>query len=442
MFIGHKIENPQTVCLYIDPQLEEFSSEIGTPEQGKKLHLNESIRMYLNEKVPTLNPNIVKVMMGTMVIATITLVGGHHSSKVEAASNNQASTQTQTTHTVANGDTLYGIAKQYNLTVSQVKQLNHLTGDMIYPGQTLVISEAKPPQTTATYTVTRGDTLYSIANSYNMSVDQIKQLNNLTSNTIHVGQTLQVIGTAPQTTQIQDNTYTVQPGDSLYSIAQRANTTVDQIMKNNNLTSSMLYVGQTLQLGNTATAPQQNVASATYTVKAGDTLYGLARTYNMSVTELKNINNLTTNTLSIGQVLKVSGTAQAEQGTQNREQVLQDLVNDSYNFVGIPYLWGGTTTAGFDCSGFVSFMHGRHGIDIPRTTSAGYYTMGTSVSKANLQQGDLVFFAVNDTGRISHVGFYVGNNKFISATSSKGIDVVSMDNTYWSKYYVGAKRVY
>lgn len=442
MFIGHKIENPKTVCLYIDPQLEEFSSEIGTPEQGKKLHLNESIRMYLNEKVPTLNPNIVKVMMGTMVIATITLVGGHHSSKVEAASNNQTSTQAQKTHTVANGDTLYGIAKQYNLTVSQVKQLNHLTGDMIYPGQTLVISEAKPPQTTATYTVTRGDTLYSIANSYNMSVDQIKQLNNLTSNTIHVGQTLQVIGTAPQTTQIQNNTYTVQPGDSLYSIAQRANTTVDQIMKNNNLTSSMLYVGQTLQLGNTTTTPQQNVASATYNVKAGDTLYGIARTYNMSVTELKNINNLTTNTLSIGQVLKVSGTAQAEQGTQNRDEVLQDLVNDSYNFVGIPYLWGGTTTAGFDCSGFVSFMHARHGIDIPRTTSAGYYTMGTSVSKANLQQGDLVFFAVNDTGRISHVGFYVGNNKFISATSSKGIDVVSMDNTYWSKYYVGAKRVY
>src|SRR5690606_8684440 len=105
MFLGHKIENPQTVCLYIDPQLEEFSSEIGTPEHGKKLHLNESIRTYLKEKVPTLNPSIVKVMMGTMVIATITLVGGHHSSKVEAASNSQTSSQTQSTHTVANGET-------------------------------------------------------------------------------------------------------------------------------------------------------------------------------------------------------------------------------------------------------------------------------------------------------------------------------------------------
>ncbi len=438
MFIGHKIENPQTIYLYIDPGLQEFSSELGMQEQGKKLYFNESIRIYLKEKVPTINPNIVKVMMGTIVIATVSLVGGHHSSTAEAASNDQASTQTKANHTVASGDTLYGIAKQYNLSISEIKQLNHLTGDMIYPGQTLVVSEAPPPKTTATYTVTRGDTLYSIANSYNMSVDQLKQLNNLTSNTIQVGQTLKIIGTAPKSAQIQALTYTVQPGDSLYSIAQRANTTVDQIMKNNHLTSSMIYVGQTLQLGSTQVAPSQNVAGATYTVKAGDTLYGIARTYNMSVTELKNNNNLTSDTLSIGQVLKVTKNAQAE---SNREQVLKDLVSDSFHFIGIPYRWGGTTTAGFDCSGFVSFMHNKHGINIPRNTSAGYYTMGTSVSKSNLQPGDLVFFAVNNTGQVSHVGFYVGNNEFISATTSKGIAVVSMDNSYWSKYYVGAKRV-
>lgn len=436
MFIGHKIENQKTIRLYIDPHLPEFSSELGTPEHGKKLHFNESIRLYLKEKVPNLNPNFVKVMMGTMVIATVTLAGGNQSSKVEAASNNQTSVQTN--HTVASGDTLFGIAKQYNLSVSQLKQLNHLTGDMIYPGQTLVISTAEPPKNTATYTVTPGDTLYSIANSYNMSVDQLKQLNNLTTNTIQVGQTLQVIGTAPESTQITGVTYTVQPGDSLYSIAERANLTVNQLMKLNNLASTMIYVGQTLNLADT---PQQNVAGATYTVKEGDTLYRIAQNHNMSVTELKNMNNLSSNSLSIGQVIKVSGNTKTE-SVKNREQVLQDLVNDSYNFIGIPYLWGGTTTVGFDCSGFVSFMHARHGIDIPRNTSAGYFTMGTPVAKTNLEPGDLVFFAVNNTGRISHVGFYVGNNNFISATSSKGINVVSMDNSYWSKYYVGAKRVY
>ncbi|WP_449537400.1 LysM peptidoglycan-binding domain-containing protein [Ferdinandcohnia sp. Marseille-Q9671] len=442
MFIGHKIENNQTITLFIDPQLHEFSSELGEQDHGKKLHLNESIRMYLKEKVPNLHPNVVKVVLGSIVIASVSLVGGHNTSSVEAASNSQVDNQTRVTHTVVNGDTLYGLARQYNLTVPQLKQLNHLTGDMIYPGQTLVVSETVPEKTTSSYTVNRGDTLYSIANAYNMSVDQLKQLNNLTSNTLQVGESLQVLGPVQQSTQVQGQTYVVQAGDSLYSIAQRSNTTVDQIMKNNNLSSATIYVGQTLKLGETTISPGQNVAGATYTVKAGDTLYGIARATNMSVTELKSLNNLTTNTLAIGQVLKVNGNSQTESGVQNREQVLQALVQDSFNFVGVPYRWGGTTTAGFDCSGFVSFMHSRHGIDIPRTTSASYYNMGTPVSKANLQPGDLVFFAVNDTGRISHVGFYVGNNEFISATSSKGIDVVSMDNSYWSKYYVGAKRVY
>jgi cell wall-associated NlpC family hydrolase len=68
--------------------------------------------------------------------------------------------------------------------------------------------------------------------------------------------------------------------------------------------------------------------------------------------------------------------------------------------------------------------------------------MGKAVSKDKLQPGDLVFFDVNHTGKISHVGFYTGNNNYISATSSKGIAVNSLDSTYWSKYYVGAKRVY
>ena len=68
MFLGHKIENPETIILYIDPQLEEFSSELGTHERGKKLHLNEGIRIYLKEKAPNLNPNFVKVVMHASLV--------------------------------------------------------------------------------------------------------------------------------------------------------------------------------------------------------------------------------------------------------------------------------------------------------------------------------------------------------------------------------------
>src|SRR5690606_31469151 len=110
------------------------------------------------------------------------------------------------------------------------------------------------------------------------------------------------------------------------------------------------------------------------------------------------------------QTLKLSGQEMTKESTQqSKDEVMNALIKDSYNYIGVPYKWGGTTPAGFDCSGFVSFMFSQHGIDIPRVTSGDYYKMGTTVSKNSLQPGDLVFFAVNSPSTISHVGFYVGN---------------------------------
>lgn len=116
-----------------------------------------------------------------------------------------------------------------------------------------------------------------------------------------------------------------------------------------------------------------------------------------------------------------------------------DIVNYSKQFLGIKYLYGGTTTSGFDCSGYTQYVYKNAGITLSRT-AATQYREGVSVSKSNLQAGDLVFF--NNLGYTSHVGIYVGNNQFISATSSKGIAIVSInDPYYWGKYYIGAKRI-
>ncbi|PRO66292.1 NlpC/P60 family protein [Alkalicoccus urumqiensis] len=106
--------------------------------------------------------------------------------------------------------------------------------------------------------------------------------------------------------------------------------------------------------------------------------------------------------------------------------------------LGTPYRWGGTTTSGFDCSGFTGYAFAKAGIDLPRT-AAQQYQVGTPVSRSNLQPGDLVFF--NTRGGISHNGIYIGGNKFIHSSSSKGVSIASLGNVYWSPRYVGAKRV-
>lgn len=116
------------------------------------------------------------------------------------------------------------------------------------------------------------------------------------------------------------------------------------------------------------------------------------------------------------------------------------LIATASKYKGIKYVYGGTTTSGFDCSGYTQYVFKQLGISIPRT-SGGQYSQGTPVAKANLQVGDLVFFNTSGSG-VSHVGIYVGSQKFIHASTSKGVVVTSInDPYYWGKRYIGARRV-
>lgn len=198
-------------------------------------------------------------------------------------------------YTVKSGDSLWSISKKYGITVDELKQANNLTSNLLSIGQNLLIPTKESEATTNEYIVQKGDTLYGIANKFNTTVDNLKSINNLTTDSLSIGQVLKLPSTTAST-----NTYTVKAGDTLYGIANKYNTTVDTLKSLNNLTSNTLSIGQVLKLpGSSATSTD------TYTVKSGDTLYAIANKYNTTVDALKSLNNLTSNTLSIGQTLKI-----------------------------------------------------------------------------------------------------------------------------------------
>ncbi len=203
-----------------------------------------------------------------------------------------------TSYIVKSGDSLWSIANRYNTTVSAIKNMNNLTSDSLSVGQVLQIPSGTSSNTGTTYTVTSGDSLWSIANRYNTTVDAIKSANNLTSNTLSIGQVLRIpSGTSSNT----GTTYTVASGDSLWSIANRYNTTVDAIKSANNLTSNTLSIGQVLRI---PSGTSSNTGT-TYTVVSGDSLWSIANRYNTTVDAIKQASGIVSNNLSIGQVLTI-----------------------------------------------------------------------------------------------------------------------------------------
>lgn len=229
-------------------------------------------------------------------------------------------TNSTNNYIVKNGDTLYGISNQFGVSVTDLAALNNIVGSTLKVGQILKIptNQGTNPSAMFIYTVKKGDSLYSIAKKYETTVQKIIDLNYLKTPNLSIGQQLRI----PENYSTKDVempnyvSYTVKKGDSLYSIARQYNTTVDQIMKDNALTNNNLSLGQNLKIrvpkesditieeciGTPYTPPTTDI---TYIVKKGDSLYSIAQKYNTSVDNIKRKNNLTTNNLSIGQTLKI-----------------------------------------------------------------------------------------------------------------------------------------
>lgn len=258
---------------------------------------------------------------------------------------------------------------------------------------------------------------------------------------------------------------TVQAGDTVYSLSRRAGLSMEEFMNLNRLSSPDLKLGQEVILR------QQPI----HTVQAGDTLSGLAKQYGLSLEALRVANILPADgRIAIGQMLiiptnstdslaktepsksDVIASASPEKDKNDKtdndkpqekpKPLATPILGNNWRqnaqaLMGIPYLWGGTTFAGLDCSAFVLHVLAPLGVKLPRV-SYEQAKVGVPVNSKDLQPGDLVFFDIHGKGTVDHVGIYMGNNTFANANSYRGqVAVDKLFDNYWKPRFVGARRV-
>ncbi|GLB60298.1 C40 family peptidase [Cytobacillus sp. NCCP-133] len=337
-----------------------------------------------------------------------------------------------------------------------------------------MLSSAFAAQASAdTYTVKKGDTLYQLASRYKTSVTELKTLNNLKSDSLSINQTLQVPETkkkpAPSTPSVSapakpnvTHTYTIKAGDSLSKIALSHNISLKELMSWNHLSHHIIYPGQVLKVSKaaesttgsiTATAPAAPPAvyapedgKGEYIVKSGDSLSKIAVENNTTVQQLKDWNKLSSDLIFAGQKLVLRASGQAPQNPAVTEKPAQAesgtavaVLAEAQKHIGVPYKWAGSSPDGFDCSGFIYYVLNKSGSTLGRYSTDGYYSRSYYIDQP--QPGDLVFFENTYRPGISHMGIYAGNNRFIHS-SSNGVEISSLDDSYYKKHFDGFKRFY
>lgn len=321
------------------------------------------------------------------------------------------------THKVQSGESLWKIAQQYGTSVSTLKSVNNLASDLIYPNQLIETtkkstssnnsnsgSSSKPAASGSTYTVKAGDTLSGIATRHKISLQNLMKWNNLDTTLIFPG--------------------------NVFVVSKSGNSS-----GSGNSSSGS---------GNTTTKPQN---TSVYTVKSGDTLSRIGSQHGVSVANLKKWNNLSSDLIRIGQKLNVNSSSSssgskpsASKPATNVGYDVNKLVSVAKGQTGVGYAWGGSSPSGFDCSGFIHYAYTNAGKSISRLSTDGYFDRSFYVDTP--QVGDLVFFSGTYRAGISHMGIYIGNNQFIHAGSSTGVTVTSLNDSYWSKHFDSYKRFY
>ena len=372
-----------------------------------------------------------------------------------------AKTATKTSQvTVKAGDTLWALAQKYGTTVEKLRQLNGLASDayLIHVGDVIkvdgqvtatattnaqatstVSSEASQTSQAAATASSEASQTSQAASTASSEANQTSQAAATASS--EASQTSQATSTASSeasqaastsqaaTPYVAANhvTYTVQAGDSLYTIAQKYGVTVDSLRQANTL-GATLQVGQSLTVNDPTKNPQASVAASQAEQTPAQTTTTSQATQATQTTQAATTTNQVAQTTSqtTSQPAAQTQTSQASQTTQASQQTqasqaqvatpssysVSALLSYAQTFTGVPYVLGGTTPAGFDCSGFTQYVFNHFGKNIGRTTYQQQYA-GTKLAVSSAQPGDLLFWGAY--GSAYHVGIYLGGSSYIAA---------------------------
>ncbi|ASW11109.1 hydrolase [Lactobacillus delbrueckii subsp. lactis DSM 20072] len=319
-------------------------------------------------------------------------------------------------YTVVKNDTLWGLSKKYGVSVSDLKKANGVSGHLIYVGQKLQIptkstkatktaktstSTSTVDTTSTTHTVVKGDTLWSLAKKYGVSVSTLMKANNLSSSTILIGQSLNLRAGMTAYGVNGVTTGSTSTAASTNTASSTSTTASSQAPKAKKSTT-------------TNTSSNSNTSTSANTQSQSTTSNSSASTTTNTNTAASNANTTSsTNTAaSNSQAVSQAPTASTSTATTTASASASAITSYALTFLGVPYVWGGTTPSGFDCSGLVQYVYSHFGINLGRTTYTQQYA-GTKISVASAQAGDLYFWG--SYGSAYHVAIALGGGQYVMA---------------------------
>ncbi len=389
-----------------------------------------------------------------------------------------------TQHAIEKGETLFTIAHKHHTTIEEVRKANGLKkGDILKLGRILKVpqntyfpekkqakhvTKKKNTHTFSKHSIKNGETLFTIARKYHTTIEEVRKVNGLKKgDMLKVGRILKV----PQNTYFPNKNssnskkivkkeqkkkvrhlfakHKIKSGETLFTIARKHHTTIEEVRQAN-----MLKKGETLKIGkvlkvptNTYNVPHIKVAKAVTKKKkiklAKKTISKKNKKLVASLSKLETVTLQKTgvvkkkkskSTFSLSDILFTSNKSNAKKSTKITSLAKKKL--------GRRYVWGATGQKNtFDCSGFTTYVYKKNGINLPRRAIA-QSKYGKYVPRDKLQKGDLIFFDTSKTrkGYVNHVGIYLGNGKFIHASSAKKKVVVSKLSNFYAQRYKGARR--